>query len=82
MSVCRCSADGRSGHLLWQRWCVQSRQRTRRSVTGADELVTMWTVYRDMLAHPLTEQWNKIFMDEWVDMHKNGLLEGVPVALD
>lgn len=49
---------------------------------GADELVTMWTVYRDMLAHPLTEQWNKIFMDEWVDMHRNGLLEGVPVALD
>ena len=48
---------------------------------GADELVTMWTVYRDMLEHPLTEQWNKIFMDEWVDMHKNGLLEGVPVTL-
>ena len=49
---------------------------------GADELVTMWTVYRDMLEHPLTEQWNKIFLDEWVDMHRNGLLEGVPVALD
>ena len=49
---------------------------------GADELVTMWTVYRDMLEHPLTEQWNKIFMDEWVDMHGNGLLEDVPVALD
>ncbi len=48
---------------------------------GADELVTMWTVYREMLEHPLTEQWNKIFMDEWVDMHKNGLLEGVPVTL-
>lgn len=47
---------------------------------GADELVTMWTVYRDMIDHPLTEEWNKIFMDEWVDMHKNGLLEGVPVA--
>ena len=46
---------------------------------GADELVTMWTVYRDMMEHPLTEKWNKIFMDEWVDMHETGLLAGVPV---
>ncbi len=48
---------------------------------GADELVTMWTVYRDMMEHPLTDKWNKTFMDEWVDMHENGLLEGVPVSL-
>ncbi len=47
---------------------------------GADELVTMWTVYRDMMDHPLTAQWNKIFLDEWQDMHTKGLLEGVPVA--
>ncbi len=46
---------------------------------GADELVTMWTVYRDMMEHPLTDKWNTIFMDEWVDMHGSGLLEGVPV---
>ena len=46
---------------------------------GADELVTMWTVYRDMMDHPLTDKWNTIFMDEWVDMHGSGLLEGVPV---
>lgn len=46
---------------------------------GADEIVTMWTVYRDMLNHPLTEQWNKTFMDAWLDMHEQGLLEGVPV---
>ncbi|MXZ20198.1 MAG: hypothetical protein F4Y84_06270 [Caldilineaceae bacterium SB0665_bin_25] len=46
---------------------------------GADELVTMWTVYRDMLDHPLTDHWNKVFLDEWVDMHSSGLLAGVPV---
>ena len=46
---------------------------------GADELVTMWTVYRDMLEHPLTDQWNKIFLDSWNDMHEKGLLKGVPV---
>ena len=49
---------------------------------GCDELVTMWTVYRDMMDHPLTEKWNKTFMDEWVDMHEHGLLEGVPVRQD
>ena len=48
---------------------------------GADELVTMWTVYREMMDHPLTEQWNKTFLDEWIDMHESGLLEGVPVTL-
>ena len=49
---------------------------------GCDELVTMWTVYRDMMEHPLTDQWNQTFMDEWVDMHENGMLEGLPVRLD
>ena len=48
---------------------------------GCDELVTMWTVYRDMMEHPLTDQWNQTFMDEWVDMHENGMLEGLPVRL-
>jgi hypothetical protein len=42
----------------------------------------MWTVYRDMMDHPLTAQWNKTFMDEWVDMHQSGLLAGVPVRSD
>ena len=46
---------------------------------GADELVTMAAVYRDMLNHPLTDHWNKVFMDEWLDMHSSGLLAGVPV---
>jgi len=49
---------------------------------GCDELVTMWTVYRDMMDHPLTEKWNQTFMNEWVDMHEHGLLEGVPVRQD
>ena len=48
---------------------------------GADELVTFWGVYKDMMEHPFTTQWNKTFMDEWVTMHENGNLEGVPVKL-
>ena len=46
---------------------------------GADELVTMWTVYRDMMDHPMTAQWNTIFLDAWRDMHASGMLDGVPV---
>ena len=42
----------------------------------------MWTVYKDMMEHSLTTQWNKTFLDEWVTMHENGNLEGVPVRLD
>ena len=45
---------------------------------GVDELVTMWTVYRDMMEHPLTETWNKTFMKEWTEMQDAGHLEGVP----
>ena len=46
---------------------------------GADELVTMWTVYRDMLDHPLTDHWNQVFLNEWFDMHQSGLSAGVSV---
>ena len=46
---------------------------------GADELVTMLMVCCDMMDHPMTSQWNKVFMDAWQDMDRKGLLEGVPV---
>ena len=49
---------------------------------GADELVTMWTVFRDMMDHSLTDIWNKTFMDEWIAMHKSGHLEGLPTRFE
>ncbi|NKB70103.1 MAG: hypothetical protein GKR89_23770 [Candidatus Latescibacteria bacterium] len=49
---------------------------------GADEIVTFWPVYKDMMQHPLTDTWNETFMNEWVAMHQAGQLEGVPVKLD
>jgi hypothetical protein len=33
------------------------------------------------MEHPLTDQWNETFMDEWKQMHDSGHLEGVPVSL-
>ena len=32
-----------------------------------------------LMDHPMTAQWNKVFMDAWQDMDRNGLLGGVPV---
>ena len=46
---------------------------------GADGIVIFWTVYKEMMSHPLTDQWNKTFMDEWEEMNESGLLKGIPV---
>lgn len=46
---------------------------------GADGIIVFWPIFRDMLAHPLTEQWNKTFRGAWDKMHAAGLMEGVPV---
>ena len=45
---------------------------------GADEVVIFWEVFRDMMEHPLTDIWNKTFMDQWVEMHEAGMLQGIP----
>jgi len=29
-----------------------------------------------MLSHPLTDQWNEIFLGEWNQMKQGGMLEG------
>ena len=46
---------------------------------GADEIVIFWPVFRDMLQHPLTDQWNKTFMDQWQSMEYTGKLQDLPV---
>ena len=46
---------------------------------GADGIIIFWTLYKEMMSHPLTDQWNKTFLDEWEEMHGAGLLKGIPV---
>ena len=41
---------------------------------GADGIVIFWTVYKEMMSHPLTDQWNKTFLDECEEMNESGLL--------
>ncbi len=48
---------------------------------GADGIIIFWEVFRDMMQHPLTDEWNGTFMSEWVDMHAAGHLAGIPVRL-
>lgn len=43
---------------------------------GADGIIIFWNVYQEMLSHPLTKEWNGIFLDEWEQMEKGGMLEG------
>jgi transaldolase len=46
---------------------------------GADGIIIFWSIFQEMMKHPLTETWNQTFLDEWNAMHRAGLLEGVPV---
>jgi transaldolase len=46
---------------------------------GADGIIIFWPILREMMLHPLTDQWNHTFKTEWEKMHEAGLLEGVPV---
>ncbi|MBM3933729.1 MAG: hypothetical protein FJ319_05425 [SAR202 cluster bacterium] len=48
---------------------------------GADGIIVFWPIFRDMMKHPLTDQWNKTFMKEWVAMHEAGLMKDVPITL-
>ena len=48
---------------------------------GADGIIIFWPIFREMMEHPLTQNWNRTFLNEWVAMHEANLLEGVPVDL-
>ena len=46
---------------------------------GADGIIVFWPVYEQMLAHPLTDQWNKTFRDQWDTMNQAGFMNNIPV---
>lgn len=47
---------------------------------GADGIIVFWPVYEQMLAHPLTDEWNVTFRGQWDEMNDAGLMEGIPVS--
>lgn len=49
---------------------------------GADGIIVFWPIFEEMMKHPLTDQWNQTFLDEWIAMRHAGLTEGVPITLE
>ncbi len=45
---------------------------------GADGIIVFWPVFRDMLQSPLTDQWNKTFLEKWDAIYDAGNLKDVP----
>ena len=46
---------------------------------GADGIIIFWTVYKELMENPLTDKWNKLFLDQWNDMFDAGNLKGLPI---
>ncbi|HCI85996.1 MAG TPA: hypothetical protein DHV68_04040 [Dehalococcoidia bacterium] len=46
---------------------------------GADGIIVFWPIFRDMMEHILTEEWNTTFLNEWQSMDDAGLLKDLPV---
>lgn len=49
-------------------------------LAGADGIIIFWTTFKEMMDHPLTDQWNKTFLNEWEKMYVDGKLDGIPVV--
>jgi transaldolase len=47
---------------------------------GADGIIIFWTVFEEMMKHPLTDTWNETFLGAWQDMDEGGHMEGVPTT--
>lgn len=46
---------------------------------GADGIIIFWPIFRDMMRHPLTDQWNQTFLNEWQKMDGDGKLGDLPI---
>tara|TARA_B100001750_G_C15499096_1_gene596015 strand:+ start:1152 stop:1853 length:702 start_codon:yes stop_codon:yes gene_type:complete len=46
---------------------------------GADGIIIFWPVYKELMENPLTDKWNKLFLDQWNDMFDAGNLKGLPI---
>ena len=48
-------------------------------INGADGIIIFWPIYKELMENPLTNQWNKLFLDQWNDMLDAGNLKGLPI---
>ena len=45
---------------------------------GADGIIVFWPVFEEMMKNKLSDEWNKIFLDEWNSMYDAGNMKGIP----
>ena len=44
---------------------------------GADGIIVFWPVFEEMIKSKLSDEWNKIFLDEWNSMYNAGNMKGI-----
>ena len=43
----------------------------------ADGIIVFWPVFEEMIKSKLSDEWNKIFLDEWNSMYNAGNMKGI-----
>ena len=44
---------------------------------GADGIIIFWPIFEEMIRSKMTDEWNKIFLDNWNDIYDTGNLDGI-----
>ena len=44
---------------------------------GADGIIIFWPIFEEMIKSKMTDEWNKIFLDNWNDIYDSGNLDGI-----
>ena len=46
-------------------------------VDGADGIIIFWPIFEEMIKSKMTDEWNKIFLDNWNDIYDSGNLDDI-----
>jgi transaldolase len=44
---------------------------------GADGIIIFWPIFEEMIRSKMTDEWNKIFLDNWNDIYDSGNLDDI-----
>ena len=44
---------------------------------GADGIIIFWPIFEEMIKSKMTDEWNKIFLDNWNDIYDSGNLDDI-----
>ena len=46
-------------------------------IDGADGIIIFWPIFEEMIKSKMTDEWNKIFLDNWNDIYDSGNLDDI-----